>query len=132
MIDNQDPHQQKKKSDTLLSKSAVVFVRIFGSWASVAIHTLIFAGWFIFDWGLDQLLVVVSIEAIYIGIFILMAENIETAQREQQRIKERRKDMAVVKQDVVVDKKSLEEVQNLHRKIDQIRKLINNNNGNKE
>ncbi|MBT3249373.1 MAG: DUF1003 domain-containing protein [Candidatus Pacebacteria bacterium] len=125
MTDKQNSHQPQK-TETFLSKSAVIFVRIFGSWASVAVHTLIFGGWFIFKLDLEQLLVIVSIEAIYIGIFILMAENIETAQRERLREIERRKDMAVVKQDVVVDKKSLKEVKEVHQKIDQIQELIKN------
>jgi uncharacterized membrane protein len=126
MTDKLESNQQLQ-SETFLSKSAVIFVRIFGSWASVIAHTLIFAGWFIFDINIEKLLMIVSIEAIYIGIFILMAENIETAQRERLREVERKKDMAVVKQDVVVDKKSLKEVQEVHQKVDQIQKLIKKN-----
>ena len=124
MTDQSDSDPQKNPG-IFLSKSAVIFVRIFGSWGSVAVHTLIFAGWFIFKWNLEQLLVIVSIEAIYIGIFILMAENIESVQREHQREKEHQKDMAMVKQDVAVDRKSLKEVQAVHQKIDQIQKVIN-------
>lgn len=123
MTDKLEPSQQWQ-SETFLSKSAVIFVRIFGSWASVIIHTFIFAGWLFFNFNIEKLLLIVSIEAIYIGIFILMAENIETAQRDRLREIEHKKDMAVVKQDVVVDKKSLKEVQEVHQKIDQIQKLI--------
>ena len=119
---------QQKNSQSFLSRATVIFVRMFGSWASVIIHTLIFAGWFVFDWGLEQLLVIVSIEAIYIGIFILMAENVETAQRDCRREIEHQEDTAMVKQDVAVDKQSLKKLHELHYKIDQIEKLIKKNN----
>jgi len=118
---------QHQNSESPLARATVIFVRMFGSWASIMAHTLIFAGWFVFNWNLEQLLIIVSIEAIYIGIFILMAENIETAQRDRQRKLEHQKDMAVVKQDVAVDKKSLKELQNLHVKIDKIEQLIKKN-----
>ena len=123
MTNQLDPNQQQKYK-ILFSKSAIIFVRIFGSWASVAAHTLIFAGWFIFRLDIEKLLIIVSIEAIYIGIFILMAENIETAQREHLQEIKRQKDMAVIKQDVAVDKKSLKELEEVHRKVDQIKKII--------
>ena len=123
MTDQLDSDQHQN-TETFLSKSAVIFVRIFGSWGSVAVHTLIFASWFIFNWDLERLLVIVSIEAIYIGIFILMAENIETIQREQQRERKRLKDIAMVKEDVAVDKQSLKEIQEVNQKIDQVQKII--------
>ncbi len=123
MIDKLKSSQQWQ-FEKFLSKSAILFVRVFGSWASVVIHTLIFGGWFLFKLNIDTLLVIISIEAIYIGIFILMAENIETAQKERLRKIEHRKDMAVVKQDVAVDQKSLQEVKKVHQKIDQIQELI--------
>ncbi len=116
-----DQHQNSK---SFLSQAAVVLVRIFGSWTSVAVHTLIFTGWFVLNWGLEILLIIVSIEAIYIGIFILMAENIETAQRDSQQKIEHQRDMAMVRQDVIVDRQSLKELRELHQKIDQLQKLI--------
>jgi|GEM_PF-874814 uncharacterized membrane protein len=125
MIDKLDTNQHQN-SKSLLARATVVFVRLFGSWTSIIAHTLIFVGWFVFNWNIERLLVIVSIEAIYIGIFILMAENIETAQRDRQRKLEHQKDMAVVKQDVAVDKKSLKELQDLHLKIDKIEQLIKN------
>ena len=123
MIDKSATDQQKNSKSFFL-QTAVILVRLFGSWISVLVHTLIFAVWFIFNWNLDHLLVIVSIEAIYFCIFILMAENIETAQREHLQEIKRQKDMAVIKQDVAVDKKSLKELEEVHRKVDQIKKII--------
>ena len=123
MIDKSATDQQKN-SKSLFLQIAVILVRLFGSWISVLVHTLIFAGWFIFNWNLDHLLVIVSIEAIYFCIFILMAENIETVKRDRQREFERQKDMSVVKQDVAVDRKALRELQEIHRKINSIQRFI--------
>ncbi len=123
MIDKSATDQQKNSKSFFL-QTAVILVRLFGSWISVLVHTLIFAGWFIFNWNLDHLLVIVSIEAIYFCIFILMAENIETAKRERQREYERQKDMSVVKQDVAVDRKALRELQEIHQKINSIQRFI--------
>jgi uncharacterized membrane protein len=124
LMPDKDTTKTQEPSDSFLSRATVVLVRKFGSWFSVLIHSLIFAGWILLGFDLEKLLVIVSLEAIYIGIFILMAENVETTQREHQREIEHQKDMAVVKQDVVVDKKSLRELQEIHKKIDKLQRTI--------
>lgn len=124
-MNDQANFKRGKKINLTISKTAVKLVRIIGSWSSVLFHTLIFASWFIFNFDLETLLVIVSIEAIYIGIFILMAENIETAQRDHLQELKRRKDMALVKKDADVDEKSLQEIERLHLKIDLLQKKIN-------
>ncbi|MBU0579006.1 DUF1003 domain-containing protein [Patescibacteria group bacterium] len=115
---------QHKHSDLFFPKAAIILVRIFGSWASIAIHTLIFLGWFFFNLNLEQLLVIVSIEAIYFCIFILMAENIETAQRDNQQEANRQKDMRVIRQDARVDEKSLKELGLIKKQLDTLYNAI--------
>ncbi len=128
MIDNLAT-DQPQELESFSSKTAVILVRKFGSWASVIIHTLIIGGWFVFEWEIEKLLIIVSIEAIYIGIFILMAENIESAQKEIQQEIKRKKDMSVVKMDAAIDRKSLREIEKLHKKIDSLQRLIRKQNG---
>lgn len=123
-MNDQANFKRGKKINLTISKTAVKLVRIIGSWSSVLFHTLIFSSWFIFNFDLETLLVIVSIEAIYIGIFILMAENIETAQRDHLQELKRRRDMALVKKDADVDEKSLQEIERLHLKIDLLQKKL--------
>lgn len=104
--------------------AAVKLVKFFGSWLSVILHTLIFSFCFIFEWHLDILLIIISIEAIYIGIFILMAENIEAKQKEYLQEMKRRQDMAVVEKDADIDEKTFQETRALKQKIDQLIKVI--------
>lgn len=102
----------------------VILVRAFGSWISVLIHSIIFAGWFFLGFDLEVLLVAVSLEAIYIGIFILMAENEEGLEKERIRKAERQKDMRIIKDDVEVDKESLKNIRRLEKKVDSLLELI--------
>ena len=87
---------------------AILF--IFGSWWSIAIHTIVFISIiFVFK---DMLLftTIVSIEAIYIGIFILMAESREEAEKERREMERRSKDRELVKEDVILTTNVSEEI----------------------
>ncbi len=102
----------------------VNLVNLIGSWFSVFLHTLFFAAWFYFGLKLELLLVIVSLEAIYLGIFILMAENVETMQKEEIRAKQRENDLAVVKKDVEVDEISLKKLKALEKQINTLHNLM--------
>lgn len=123
-MSEQSESNQSLGPNTLKTRAAVILVKYFGSWASVIIHTIIFASWFVLKLNLQLLLVIVSIEAIYNGLFILMAENSEAAQKEHKQKMEHKKDMSVVKKDAAIDRKSLEEIAKLHQRIESLEKLI--------
>lgn len=123
MSDRENPNQHLR-SDSFLSKATVIFVRLFGSWGSIILHTIFFGGWFYLKFDLEPLLILVSLEAIYIGIFILMAENVETQQRDHLRESQRQRDMAIVKQDARVDEKSLKELKQIKKQISSLQNII--------
>lgn len=109
---------QRKFSNSFVSKATIIFVRIFGSWVSVLLHTIFFGSWIYFGFNLELLLIIVSLEAIYIGIFILMAENSETQQRDRIRETQRQRDMSIVEQDARVDEKSFKELKLIRKQLD--------------
>lgn len=101
-------------------------VRFFGSWFSILIHSIFFATWLIQGRKLETLLVIVSLEAIYLGILILMAENEEARIAKKIRDSQRQKDMRIVKQDVRVDLEALEEIKLLKKHIISLEKTLTN------
>ena len=115
---------KSKSETTFLAKLMVRVVGFVGSWLSILLHTLFFASWFYFKFPLEFLLVIVSLEAIYLGIFILMAENIETSQREALREHQRKKDLAIVKQDVHVDEIALKKLKKLEKQLNTLHNLV--------
>ncbi len=48
---------------------------IAGSWWGVVLHTAWFTAWLIYDFNINILTLAVSLEAIFIGIFLLMASD---------------------------------------------------------
>jgi uncharacterized membrane protein len=109
---------------SILTKATVLFVRVFGSWASIIIHTAAFIGWLYLGFGLEELLVFVSLEAIYIGIFILMAENIETKERERVQEMKRQNDLKVIKRDAHVDETTLKEIKSLRKQFQTLHAMV--------
>lgn len=54
-----------------------------GSWSCIWVHTAIFAAWFPLGLSVDLLTNVVSLEAIYLCVFLLMSGNRADAQRQK-------------------------------------------------
>lgn len=89
----------------------------FGSWWSIIGHTFLFA--IILVWSQDLLLfnTVVSIEAIYIGIFILMAEFREENAKAKKELNRHSQDRKLMKEDVDI-------TQNVMKELKEIKKLL--------
>lgn len=87
---------------------------LFGSWWSVALHTLFFS-YFVFFPNNLLLTTIVSLEAIYIGILILMAENRQEELREQKEQREHRKDRKYLKDDVLITEDVMKEIKLLRK-----------------
>ena len=64
-----------KNKDTFLDKVTRAVAWFMGSWWAVLFHTSWFTIWLIFNFNIDTLTLWVSLEAIFIGIFLLMASN---------------------------------------------------------
>jgi len=93
-----------------------------GSWWAVVIHTIWFALWLIFRLNIHVLTLIVSLEAIYLCIFILMAQNRAERQREVREARQRKIDEKRVKYDIKLDEKAdrqLTEIKSLQKEIHQ-------------
>jgi predicted membrane protein len=90
-------------------------ITMFGSWWSIAGHTLLFL--FILKFSNDLLFfnTFVSIEAIYIGILILMAEYKEQTENEKKVLERRTKDRQLVKEDVDITSHVMSEIRLLRK-----------------
>lgn len=100
---------QIKKPKYIFEGFSVELVNIMGSWYSILLHTIWFILWFYYDLDIDMLTLIVSLEAIYLSIFILMASS-------TQMIHDRRR----VLKDYQVDSKTYESIQKLHEKLDSL------------
>lgn len=56
----------------------------FGSAPFIILHTVWFAAWYPLGGSTDTLTVIVSLEAIYLSLFILRAENVQSKRAERQ------------------------------------------------
>lgn len=88
---------------------------LFGSWWSIAGHTLLFIAVLTFSKDLLFFNTFVSIEAIYIGIFILMAEYKEQTENEKRVIERRTRDRQLMKEDVNITSHVMDEIKQLKR-----------------
>ncbi len=87
----------------------------FGSWGSIIAHTVLFTLILIFSSDLLFFTMFLSVEAIFIGILILMATNREQAIIDKRTTERRVKDRELVKQDVNITHNVMEEIQLLKR-----------------
>jgi len=94
---------------------------MFGSWWSILGHTILFV--FLLSSG-DLLFftTLVSIEAIYIGIFILMAANREETMKREEAEHKRKADRQLVRQDVVLTEKVEAEVEKIKKDLNRLLK----------
>lgn len=83
----------------------------FGSWISIIGHTILFIAILIIYPNMLFFTTFVSIEAIYIGIFILMAEFKEQAERDKLEDHRHTKDRQLVREDVTLTHNVIEEIQ---------------------
>jgi len=90
---------------------------IAGSWWGVIFHTAWFSFWLISDFSLEILTLSVSLEAIFIGIFLLIASDQGEAARD-------RRELASQKRDTDIIEKILDLEAKLHKQQQQILKLL--------
>lgn len=118
-----------KKLDKVGEKFTDIVYWFAGSWWAVVIHTVWFSLWIIFRLNIHVLTLIVSLEAIFLCIFILMAQNRAENQRIVQERRRRKNDEERVKYDIKLDEKAdrqLTEIKRLqkeiHAKIDGLHK----------
>ena len=77
-----------------------------GSWWAVFFHTFWFAIWLILDFDLNLLTFSVSLEAIFIGIFLLMSSNNAEIKRDLREARQRKNDRKRLEHDIKLDEKA--------------------------
>lgn len=110
------------KLSKLIDKITEKIARFFGSWWAVIFHLLWFSVWLIFDFSVHYLTLGVSLEAIFIGIFLLMTSNKAEVKRDIKDNKQRIEDMKRVEYDIMLDEKADRKLDEIHR----LQKELNN------
>lgn len=121
ILDTQIPPQLiKKRTKTLLEKFTDFVSGFLGSWWAIVFHCAWFTFWLIFNFDLNVLTFSVSLEAIFIGIFLLMSANKAEALRDQREAKQRESDRERLEADIKLDQKAdrqLLEIRNLQKEL---------------
>ena len=90
-----------------------LIIALFGSWYSIIGHTVLFIVILILSHDLLFFTTFVSIEAIYIGILILMAEYRQEEEKEKKDMSHRESDRKLVKEDVYITQNVMDEIKML-------------------
>lgn len=98
---------------TLLVKLTKAVAWFIGSWWGVLAHTLWFTFWLALDFSVERLTFWVSLEAIFIGIFLLMAANQAELERDRREARERAREMQKVEEDLHLDRKEAKDIQEI-------------------
>ena len=117
----------KKKTKTFFSQATGWISWFLGSWLAVVFHTLWFAVWLVLDFDLNLLTLSVSLEAIFIGIFLLMASNKAEIARDEREARRQQADRERVEHDIKLDEKAdrqLTEIKRVQKELHQDMKAI--------
>lgn len=126
-------NKNKEKEKIRLERTAEQATRWIGSTTSLFVHTLLFATAFIvpffgvpFDRMLLVLTTIVSLEAIYLGIFIQMSVNKNSADIEiiQEDMGEIQEDIEEIEEDVDEIQKDVDEIQEDIEEIEEDDKVV--------
>lgn len=110
----------KKKTKTTLERFTDLVSWFLGSWWAVMIHTAWFSVWLLLNFDVSLLTFSVSLEAIFIGIFLLMASNKAEVQRDSREARARKSDRKRLEKDIKLDEKAdrqLLEIRNYQKEL---------------
>lgn len=88
MLDGSSNNKRKKKARDMkkvLRGIVKHMLELIGSWYSVSVHAVWMCVWFILHMDLLLLTLILSIEAIFLCLFILMAQIIEQKETDEQK-----------------------------------------------
>lgn len=119
------------KTRNVLEKFTDAISKFLGSWWAVIIHTAWFGIWLVFNFDINLLTFSVSLEAIFIGIFLLMSSNRAEVTRDKRQARLRKKDRARLERDIKLDERADRQLieikkieKDMNRKLDQILKQL--------
>lgn len=113
-------NQVNKKAKTFFDKFTDRISWFLGSWLGVLFHTFWFTVWLILDFDLNLLTFSVSLEAIFIGIFLLMSSNKAEVERDRKEAIQQVQDRKRIEHDIKLDEKAdrqLTEIKRLHKQL---------------
>lgn len=105
---------------SLLERSTDFINWLMGSWLGVTLHAIWFAVWLYYDFSVELLTLAVSLEAIFIGIFLLMAANEAERAREIKEAREREKERSAIRSDVSLDEEQLSIIKTMKKDLEKI------------
>jgi len=118
-----------KKTKTLFDRVTDLISWFLGSWWAVIFHTVWFAAWLIFNFDINLLTFSVSLEAIFIGIFLLMASNKAEIERDRREARQQAQDRKRIEHDIKLDEKAdrqLTEIKRLQKELHREMRLVKN------
>ena len=114
-----------------LDKATEKIAWLMGSWWGISLHTLWFSIWVILRFDMNLLTLWVSLEAIFLGIFLLMASNRAEVERDRREVIAQKRQMELVREDVKLDKRAdrrqlemLKELREIKKEVDAVKKLV--------
>lgn len=110
----------KEQHDSLLDRVTKLVAWFVGSWWGVFFHTAWFASWFVFNKSIDDLTLWVSLEAIFIGIFLLMASNRAEEARDRKEAAQQRRQMKQINTDVSLDESQATDIKHIKSELKKI------------
>jgi len=117
-----DKHPITKKTKTTMGKFTDIISNFLGSWTAVIFHLLWFSIWLVFNYDINILTFSVSLEAIFIGIFLLMASNKAEVVRDKKEERLRKNDRQRLEKDIKLDEKAdrqLTEIKRIQKDLEQ-------------
>lgn len=112
----------KKKAKSSFDKFTNFISGFLGSWWAVFFHSFWFTVWLILAFDLNVLTFAVSLEAIFIGIFLLMAANKAEVARDAKESREREKDREKIERDLKLDEKADRQLTEIKRSFKDLEK----------
>lgn len=117
------PEEEIKKK-TIAGKTTKAVASFLGSWWAVVFHTVWFGIWLTFNFSLEILTLWVSLEAIFIGIFLLMAANKAEIERDRKEAEERLRQRKMIGVDISMDRKQVNEIEEIKNSLQRLEKQI--------
>ncbi len=118
------PEEAKVQQKTLTEKMTAAIAHFFGSWWAIVFHTFWFAIWLVFNFNLEILTLWVSLEAIFIGIFLLMASNKSEIERDKKEAAEQLRQRKMIGVDISMDRKQTGEMGEVKESLKRLEKQI--------
>lgn len=110
--------------NNLLNRLTDIISWLVGSWPGIMLHATWFGVWIYLDLPIENLTLAVSLEAIFIGIFLLMAADKTEKAREEKSDREREKDRTKLHDDVNLSEKQLKLMKSLQKEFQHLKSSI--------